>query len=1190
MNRFFGTICFFISIVVCSLCLAACNNNDEKSSESESSSTISESQIESTESSSAIKKYYDVNYYLNENTLISSDEIEEGQTLSLPEDPVMEDFTFIAWFIDKEFNTYFDATQKIYEDINLYAMFKRNVKITFESEHDLADFGKEFIAYEGMNFKLPKNSDFNQTNKYLESILIENVSYQPGDEIIVTKNISVKLVFKELESISFDLGDIETSVSVPETIYAMNGQKITLPALVINTINLYGWTDGKDVYLPGENFVISKSTTLTAIWARETTINYLDEGQKIGTVVLNSNDGYVLELREKINKEGATFIGWNYQGKTYQPGEEIIITTQNANIVAVFIKMTYYVSFVDWDGTIVEKQEVEYGSAAVAPENDIFKVDEFKGWNKSFERITENLIVRAVYNYTPSEKSNFIFNLIDGVYYIGASSNKISGDISFPHSYNGKLVVGTTNSDSYLKAPFYACKNMTSVYIPSSFTNIYQFSFKGCSALKSVVIHENAKIESYDKDSFMECTSLENLTFVKTLKILGERCLYGSSLKEISITKDIEVIGYNAFFGCLALENIFVDSDNMNYQSIDGNLYSKDGSVIIRYCAAKTSDTFVLNKDIIRIEDFAFNRVVSLKNFSFEENSKLQSIGDYAFGSSINIEELLIPASVKEFGASVFYECKAKIVLEEGLEVLGDAVFKYYKGDSFTIPASVTTLGDNLFSNCDISELNFEEGSKLKVIGNYCFEACRYLKTLNFQDLAYLEKIGAFAFALSPIEEVIFPSSLTEIGESAFEKSKVKNVSFLPNSSIKVIDDSAFFTCTSLESFVIESVNSQNQSTIGNYVFCENVSLVKVVLPNNLISIGGLAFGSYAGYEIPISNIVLPSTVEVIMPSAFNGCTKMKTFDMTNSSLRILGSYAFKLCSSLETLTLPKTIESIGVGIVQYCTSLKSLNIVENDFYQSSRNGIYEKKTTTLITGFSDENGVVEVLEGTTKIAADAFKYDSTIKKLIICDSLEEIGKTAFKECTNLTDIIIGENSQLKIIRESAFSANELENAEPMKIKSMYFPSKLEYIEFSAFYCNSAMVFNELPASLREIGGYAFYGCQQIESLLIKEGSKLEKIGALSFSRCSNLESVEINAQNLKSIMSSAFSKCGKLSYFKIYSSSTTLGKNVFLDSNSNLKIYVPASSLGYYKTAENWSEYASKINGFEDQSMEGSL
>ena len=89
------------------------------------------------------------------------------------------------------------------------------------------------------------------------------------------------------------------------------------------------------------------------------------------------------------SRTGYKFIGWD---KTFTNiTSDLIVTAQYEQII------TYTVTFVDYDGTILKTQTVEAGTAATAPTSPSREGYSFSGWDKSFSNVTSDLTVTARY-------------------------------------------------------------------------------------------------------------------------------------------------------------------------------------------------------------------------------------------------------------------------------------------------------------------------------------------------------------------------------------------------------------------------------------------------------------------------------------------------------------------------------------------------------------------------------------------------------------------------------------------------------------------------------------------------------------------------------------------------------------------------------------------------------------------------
>lgn len=116
-----------------------------------------------------------------------------------------------------------------------------------------------------------------------------------------------------------------------------------------------------------------------------------------------------------------------------------------------------------------------------------------------------------------------------------------------------------------------------------------------------------------------------------------------------------------------------------------------------------------------------------------------------------------------------------------------------------------------------------------------------------------------------------------------------------------------------------------------------------------------------------------------------------------------------------------------------------------------------------------------------------------------------------------------------------------------------------------------------IPSGVTIIGNSAFRVCRNLTS--IELSNSLTSIGNAAFRYCSGLTSIEIPS-SVTSIGSYAFANCSSLTAITVNAiTPPTLGTDVFLNTNSNLKIYVPCESYKVYISNNDWSSYISRID-----------
>ena len=105
-----------------------------------------------------------------------------------------------------------------------------------------------------------------------------------------------------------------------------------------------------------------------------------------------------------------------------------------------------------------------------------------------------------------------------------------------------------------------------------------------------------------------------------------------------------------------SIESFEISADNSVFLTVNGVLYSKDGSVLIAYPKSKTEDSFTLPNAVTTISNQAFCDTVNLVTLTIDHKV---TICGKAFHNCVNLQNLVFTGSeVSLFiGSQTFVDC-----------------------------------------------------------------------------------------------------------------------------------------------------------------------------------------------------------------------------------------------------------------------------------------------------------------------------------------------------------------------------------------------------------------------------------------------------------------------------------------------------------------------------------------------------
>ena len=369
---------------------------------------------------------------------------------------------------------------------------------------------------------------------------------------------------------------------------------------------------------------------------------------------------------------------------------------------------------------------------------------------------------------------------------------------------------------------------------------------------------------------------------------------------------------------------------------------------------------------------FIYRMMPNLKNLDIAEVN-ITALPIQAFYKSTNVENLILPNTLITIGEEMFYQSKLKTVV---------------------IPANATTIGNSAFEQC-ASLISIDIPANVETIGTAVFWGCSSLATVTFENGSQLKTIGGGSSYYGAFS---YCTALTSIEIPA---------------SVETIEAAAFKGCSSLATVTFE--NGSQLKTIG----------------------GGSSYYGAFSYCTALTSIEIPASVETIEAAAFKGCSSLATVTFENGSqLKTIGggnshSYyygAFSYCSSLTSIEIPASVETIKASAFKGCSSLATVTFENGSQLKTIEGGYPSSGTFADCTALTS----IEIPASVETIEAAAFKGCSSLATVTFekGSQLKTIGGGgssyygAFGQLKNLMTVDMSACTQVKTIGESAFDGD----------------------------------------------------------------------------------------------------------------------------------------------------------------------
>jgi len=690
-------------------------------------------------------------------------------------------------------------------------------------------------------------------------------------------------------------------------------------------------------------------------------------------------------------------------------------------------------------------------------------------------------------------------------------------------------------SDMVSDSAFEGCEKLTSVVFKNDLTYLGDSAFKDCVKLSSVKFEGG--VEQIAGFAFYNCDSLNTFTLPDCKLSLGNAVFGDSGVNKIVFEKNTELtsIGGGLFDKVNAVEADLSKSDNYK---LSGNvIYTNDGKTLLLALPARNFSTFKVPANVENIGDGAFSPVSTIVSVTFESGSSLKNIGKYAFANCSMLLTVSLPQNSISIGDYAFYYTTAlKTVDLSNVTNVGNSAFEASNINEANLTADGVKIGDRAFYGCSklkkvslgkdayvgnfaffastVSTVDLEGDA---IISNYAFAGCGNLTSFDFADITGSLGDSAF-YGCVNLTAVVAPK-LKEIGAATF--ANCSRLEVLDAAELKVIGDKAFAPLgeQNVKANSLKTLKLPSLETIGEFAFAGSFSLESAEMPK-LISMGNSAFM----YCEKLTSIIYSKELKEIPESAFYLCLELSDIDISN--IVTVGDTAFCGVKLPSNLVL-ENVESIG----------KMAFVELND-----RHYIEAITAPKLVyigeQAFAGCTNLKTVYAPSLEEIADLAFYSTAIEEFEIFPSFKAIGTSVFEGCEKFKAFFSTVNGEKKY--DAVYKTVMVHDGVLYLVKNFgyslvcypRFKANTEYsvaegtarIEFGALNGNKNLEKVTLPASMRTIGNFSFYECENLKTVVFKSYYAPVLEGTL------NGSAVEINPSTIENYP--GFDKLYKYEYY----------------------------------------------------------
>lgn len=684
---------------------------------------------------------------------------------------------------------------------------------------------------------------------------------------------------------------------------------------------------------------------------------------------------------------------------------------------------------------------------------------------------------------------------------------------------------------------FYNCQNLTDVTISAADGDAYAINtamFYNCSALSYIDLQ--GEITAINSHAFSDCSSLTSIVLPSAIS---------------KIDSDFfQMSGSNNQYPWLVLREKLAEEisvmQNYPWNLDKTHIWPGEKCTFATANGSSKQQPFFISGQLDADDLSGVHDIRKL-----EVGSNVTSIGVSALSGQSYLEYVNLPDSISSIGASAFAQCDGSLTsinIPSSVTSIGDYAFANGILKTIMFFGDAPTVGTEIFNGIDPAyatvyvHISSASGFTLDQYGKWQGLTLGYLENtsyIRYEDQhieTFPDTVSIDISAMLSAYTVCSPVYIYINAEKVYNYfdgqennlDALKYIHFGKNvQSIDMADGitqdeypdligykySPLINIKSLDAFITDP--KCNYIAVNGQLLTKDQTILiacttgHVEIPNTVSSVLSKVGNGYSN----LTSITIPDSVIEIQDTAFydtgdlvklvigNGLTSFSDHVFRSAALRDL-SIGSSL-SSIEFLNTNNNIQSIYVD-------------PENQYYSSKDKMLLSKDGRELLYAIDTQS--VTVPDGVEVIRRHAFNGRSSVKNVVLVNTVSQMDPGIFYYCTNLENVNLG--TQLTAIPyDSFFECNNL--------SSIVIPDTVISIGMRAFY-ETNLTSVSLPSSVLSVDEYAFERCSSLVSM---SAYGLDTNFRQSvFNQCNNLQSVFISS-NLEYSGNNIFSRCQHLYY-----------------------------------------------------------